>query len=207
MPAAKSDLRAECIRLRQEQRLSVKQIHARTGASIGSVSAWVRPFPLTVAEMKARQNTPPPAVRKPRPGESELHKTTKRCCSTTSQVAKVSETAVLLRLLAQGFAVFGSVFDGDVADWVVEDLDSHRMWKLQVKTTNHSSNKAGGLPYTSLKRASNSKRYERGDFDFIVGFDLFEDRAYVWSWAEVEHLKAAVTVSEDAAERWDKLRA
>ena len=205
MPAAKPDLRVECVRLRQEERLSVRQIHARTGASLGSVSHWVRPYPLTTAEMKALQVAPPPAVKKPRPDESELHRTTKTHCTTTSQTAKVSETAVLLRLLAQGFAVFGSVFDGDVADWVVEDLDTHRMWKIQVKTTKR--NQVDALPNVSLARSSNTKRYVRGDFDFIVGFDLFEDRAYVWSWDEVEHLKSTVTVAEDAAERWDKLRA
>jgi hypothetical protein len=52
----------------------------------------------------------------------------------TLQVAKVSETAVLLRLLAHGFVPFGSVFDGDLADWVVEVPEEHRFYTIQVKT-------------------------------------------------------------------------
>ncbi len=44
------------------------------------------------------------------------------------------------------------------------------------------------------------------EFDFIVGYDLYSDAAYVFTYEEVKHLKKAVTVRDDAFERWDKLR-
>ena len=47
--------------------------------------------------------------------------------------------------------------------------------------------------------------YKAGDFDFIVGYDLFTDTCYVWSWEEVAHFKATVTICPEAEERWDKL--
>lgn len=44
------------------------------------------------------------------------------------------------------------------------------------------------------------------EFDFIVGYNLFNDTAYVFSFDEVMHIKTYVTISEKYAERWDKLR-
>jgi hypothetical protein len=49
------------------------------------------------------------------------------------------------------------------------------------------------------------RRYMDREFDFIVGYDLFRDTAYVFSWDEVSANKTTVTVSKDAAERWDKI--
>ena len=50
-----------------------------------------------------------------------------------------------------------------------------------------------------------ARRYAKGDFDFLVGYDLFTDMAYVWSWAEVEQHKASITIAEDSCEKWEKL--
>lgn len=33
-----------------------------------------------------------------------------------------------------------------------------------------------------------SSSIPQGEFDFLVGYDYFEDTCYVWSWADVEHL-------------------
>lgn len=48
------------------------------------------------------------------------------------------------------------------------------------------------------------RRYADGSIDFIVGYDLFTDTAYVWAWGEVRD-KVCVTICPEAAERWDKL--
>jgi hypothetical protein len=206
MSAAKTELRKTCVWLSTHDRLSLKEIRAQTGASIGSLSCWLRDFPLTEGEKKAKQVKPPAGVKKSRGIESEMNRIVRGASLNGGQVAKVSETAVMLRMLARGFNVFGSVFDGEKADWVVENL-SGKMVKVQVKTVTSGKH---GLPFVMLSRGINTgsgqrrSRYVKGDFDFIVGYDLYTDTAYVWSWGEVEHLKASVSVYEDAKERWDK---
>lgn len=145
--------------------------------------------------------------KRPRGSESEIHKMVTASVLSSSQVAKVSEAAAMLRMLASGFNVFGSVFDGDRTDWIVEVPCVNAVYKVQVKTTFTSQH---GLPYVSLRHRANptdgNRRYNRDEFDFIVGYDLLTDTAYVWSWEEVEHLQSAVSVNNEAAERWDKMR-
>jgi len=122
------------------------------------------------------------------------------------QKAKIAEAAVLFRMTVCGFNVFGSPFDGDKADWVVEIPETGRILKVQVKWA-HASGK--GLPSVSLKCVqghNKAVRYQKADFDFIVGYDLYADTCYVWSSEEVAHLKRCVAVSPSAAEGWDKMR-
>jgi hypothetical protein len=140
--------------------------------------------------------------KKDRGEESELHKTVRGNNLSSLQVGKISETAVLLRLLANGFTPFGSVFDGERADWVVEVPDTGKIVKIQVKTTHQNST---GLPLVQLICHSKARKYKQGDFDFIVGFNLFTDIAYVWAWKEVEG-RSTITICDDAMERWDKLK-
>lgn len=207
MPAAKPELRAECIRLRVQKRKSLREIAALTGASKGALSTWLKPFPLTHGEKLGRMVLPPPRSSVDREPESVLHKIAKASKLSSLQVAKVSETAVLLRLLAHGFTPFGSPFDGDRADWVVEVPETGRFCKLQVKTMQRLKH---GRPLASIRHRHNRRggalRYKEGDFDFLVGFDLFADSCYVWSWEELVDLKTMVAACSKAWERWDKLR-
>ena len=201
----KPELQAECIRLRVEDRLSLREIATQTGASKGSLSLWLRSYPLTDVEKRGRRVRPPVPLKKDRGQESEISQTVRGNKLNGMQVAKVAETSVLLRMLAQGFNPFGSVFDGDKADWLVDVPETGKILKIQVKTAQQKSH---GLPIVSLRYGINSKvgatRYKKGDFDFIVGYDLFTDVCYVWSWDEVETRKTAVTIHLSAAERWDK---
>ena len=206
----KPELKAKCIRLRVEKRLSLREIHQRTGASKGSLSSWLRPYPLTDDEKRAKrkegQRGGPPS--KDRGVESTLHQM-RGPGLTRRQKAQIAESAALLRLVVQGFRVFGSPFDGDRVDWLVVIPSTRRIFAIQVKYASESSRKSQ-LPYVRLWRTeghNRMRRYKKGDFDFIVGYDLFTDTCYVWSWDEVEHLKSAVTICPEAAERWDKMRA
>lgn len=206
MTAAKAELKAECVRLRLEERLSVKDIHRRTGASVGSVSTWVRDYPRTPDERKRRRPVAEVAAALI-PGSYIASLVHLRKLSRL-QVGKVSETAVLLRLLAYGYNVFGSVFDGDTADWVVEVPLTGRIVRVQVKT---ARTQAVGAPTVDLTHGRSTKRgarrYGPDAFDFIVGYDIFSDKAYVWAAGEVAHLSSAVSVTAEHAERWDKLEA
>ena len=76
MGVAKPELKAEAIRLRQQERLSLRQIAALLGASKGSLSVWLRSYPLTQAERKRRNNSAGPVrqATKDRGEESKFHR-------------------------------------------------------------------------------------------------------------------------------------
>jgi hypothetical protein len=202
MPAAKPVLREECVRLRVSQRLSIRDIQRITGASRGSISLWLRPYPLSEDEVDRRRIPPPRRLRKDRGSPSELYNVASTYDHSSSRRGKIAEAAVMLRLLVRGYDVYGSQFDGDTFDWVVS-TPSGSLVKLQVKNVSEAAEH--GLPMVSLRRKQCSERYQKGSFDFLVGFDLFTDTCYVWSYEETEHLATTVTIAEHAAERWDKL--
>ena len=54
MGTAKPELKAEAIHLRVEKRHSLREIGTITGAARGSLSALLKPYPLTDEEKKAR---------------------------------------------------------------------------------------------------------------------------------------------------------
>ncbi len=43
--------------------------------------------------------------------------------------------------------------------------------------------------------------------DFLVGYDLWTDTAYVYSFEDLEGMRNAITISEAHAEAWEKVRA
>lgn len=213
---SKPELKAEAIRLRVEERLSLKEIKRRTGASQGSISLWLRPYPLNEEERRslARKNHYSPATtRKGRGVESPLHKVIGDQNLTVFEKMRIAEAAVLLRLTIHRFKVFGPVFDGDEVDWLAEDPDTGARHKLQVRWAGRHGH-SYGLPSVSLRcsgpfnrdKVWRTRRFRTGAFDFLVGYDLYTDTAYVWSWGEVEHLTHSITIASEAAERWDKLR-
>ena len=196
------ELKAECIRLRMEERRSLREIHSMTGAAKGSLSRWLKPYPLTEDEKRARYPRGNIGCRKERGKESWLHQRWNPRNWSRLQKAKTAEAAVLFRLILNGFHPFGSVFDGDKTDWLVETPSGTK--KIQVKWAAASK----GLPVVKLlcgKGSSGQRKYTSEEFDFIVGYDYFTDSCYVWSWGEVSHLKTCVAVCPEAKERWDKL--
>lgn len=200
-------LKAKCVRLRVEKRMSLREIHQLTGVSKGSLSVWLRPHPLTEDEKENRKKKRKVrSDRKYRGDESDLHRLSPKDGHTRLEKSKIAETAVLLRLVLFHFVPFGSVFDGDKTDWLVEVPSTGKVRKVQVRWAKKSSKAV--LPYIKLTCAegsSKTRRYKKGEFDFIVAYDFYTDTSYVWSWEDVKHLKASVTVHPDAAERWDKL--
>ena len=203
---AKPQLKAEAVRLRVEERMSLREIHNTTGASKGSLSVWLKPYPLIQSEKIKRTKHPFTRPRKSRGEQSKFHSMIAPETLTKLQKAKIAESAVLFRLVLLGFIPFGSVFDGDKVDWMVEVPETGRIVKLQVRWLREAKH---GLPPLGLRCTeghNTSRRFKRTDFDFIVGYDLFTDVAYVFAEKEVSQRKACVTITPSAAEAWDKLR-
>ena len=57
MSAAKPHVKAEAIRLRIEERRSLREIEVLTNAARSSLSLWLRPYPLTEDEKRARNKS------------------------------------------------------------------------------------------------------------------------------------------------------
>lgn len=208
MAAPNKELVQETIRLRVEQRLSLREIAVQTGAAKGSLSAWLKPYPLTEDERRIRQKTAKRYVppRKERGEASKLFQATTGRQLSRLQKSKIAEAAVALRMVVQGFEVYGSMFDGDKPDWVVQVPETGKIYTIQVRWATAGPH---GLPKISLRCTVGhnvQQRYAEGDFDFIVGYDFYSDTAFVYSAEEVALLKTAVSMNWDHAERWDKLR-
>jgi hypothetical protein len=121
------------------------------------------------------------------------------------QKSKLAETAILFRLILHKFNAFKPVSDWDTGDWFVEDPNTSRTFRVQVRCVKRERY---GLPVVSLRKVGNkgkSSRFKDDDFDFIVGYDAVSDEAYVFSSDEVSGNLAVVAVRPDALERWDKL--
>lgn len=204
---AKVAEKKEAIRLRVEDRLSVKEIAKKLGVSKASVSNWIRPYPLTPDERHERQASngkQSGRIRRARKlrHESRLHRLLKGRPLTFHNKGKIAEAATLMRLTLFGFGVYGSPFDGDQLDWVVDTKQA--LVRVQVKWARRDKY---GSPFARLRKAAGrgkSQLYQLGDFDFLVLYDLYTDACYVWSWEEVKG-KSSLSCADEAEERWDKL--
>jgi len=196
------EMKARCLRLRMKKHLSLSQISIITGVSKGTLCGWLRghvlPKHVTIS-LSSRTGISHRGMRKDRGAESSLHKMIVNKLSR-NQIGRISEAAVLLRLVIAGCNPFLSPFDGEKADWLAETPNGNIV-KIQVKACKRGRS---GLPFISLT-CSDGKRYMDGDFDFIIGYDLFTDVAYVWSWSELLQNRSRVTITKDAAERWGKV--
>lgn len=201
--------RLECIRLRTRDRLSIKEIERASGVARSTLSKWLRGHPLTRKERKAKINAGRLASsvkrRKDRGDRSAHHRMAAERELTRHEKGKIAEAAVLFRLCLHGFSVYGSPFDGDRLDWVVEAPSRGKIHRVQVRWAKDDGN---GLPSVSLQHnvgRSNQERYRDSDLDAVVGYDLYTDSAYVWMIDELSERRYSVTITPDALERWDKL--
>ena len=209
MHAAAPQLKAEAIRLRVEERRSLREIEVLTKVARSSLSCWLRPYPLTEEEKKARSKIAKRYItpKKSHGTESKHHRTVVGANLTSQQKGKIAEAAVLFRLFLHGFAAYKSPFDGDKTDFLVEVPETRRRLKLQVRwVTTPAKHGLPGILLTCADGHNKRRRYREGEFDFIVGYYLFNDTAFVFSYDEVLRNKTHVTIAEAHAERWDKLR-
>lgn len=148
------------------------------------------------------------APKKDRGTESKYHQMLNGRSLPSSEKGQIAEAAVLYRLALHGFGAYQAVFDGERTDWFVRVPVTGKTYRVEVRWATTAV--THGLPCISL-RCSNgrgqTKRYETGAFDFIIGYCLFNDTAYVYSSDEVKHLIRSITVAPEHAERWDKFLA
>ena len=205
MPAPKTSLKEEAIRLRKEERLSYREIRARIKVSKGSLSSWLANFPLTPEEQKASRRHFTYGRTKPETGHSKFSAMVKEEQLSSDQKMRIAESAALFRMALTGFRTFRSTSDNDRSDFVV--VTESKRSTIQVKWCQRG--KYGG-PFIPLRRSTGENRgklrYEPGEFDFIVGYDLLTDTCFVYSEKEVKEHQNSITVEHHAAEAWAKMK-
>ena len=203
-----SETKAEAIRLRVEEELSLSQVAKRLGVSKSTASLWLKPFPLPEGTVSRRiREHGLGHGRKPyNPGpKSRAYLAVEGHSLSKQRKAKIAEAAVLFRLTLHGLPAYGSWFDGDKADWLVRVPSTGRRLTLQVKWARQGKTGAPSVRLKCSEGRGKLRRYVEGEFDFIVGYDLWSDTCYVWSWDEVAKHTSTVSICPEAAERWDKL--
>ena len=208
--------------------MSIPEIQAVTGASKGILSLWLKPYPLTVEELRKRKqlNQISTIVASSKTRALEREKEGIRtglvvrygCSTRTSALeplakGKIAESAISLRLAVHGYSVFRSIFDGDRVDLVVGADGTRKYARLQVKWAGCSPT-SKGRPVIPLYRRLGCRsalrrkvRYVDLDFDFIIGYDFERDLAYVFASADVATNDFVAAVGAKYEERWDKLHA
>lgn len=203
-------LKEEAIRLRVDGRKSLKEIQAELGVSMGSLSPWLKPYPLTQEEIDSRnlgknQSRTGTSLKRTLELRGEPSKFWLASRSLTPhQMAHLGEAAIQLRLVLHGFRSFKSSFEGDRVDFII--LVESRVIRVQVKCV--VSGNAQGVPSIPLRRVlghSKMVRYTSEEIDFIVGYWVYSDTAYVYSLSELGQ-GTSKSISVDGTERWDKLR-
>jgi transposase len=203
---AKREKHIEALILRAEERLSLNQIAERLGVSKGSVSLWLRDCPLSEEEKRERMREPNLGNQHGKKSfeeePSKFYRASEVESLTTSQKGDIAEYAVAFRLAAHGFCIHKPYSSGGV-DWLAENPKTGKIFRIEVKWASKAKE---GLPFIRLRRSSNGQRYDKDYFDFIVGYYFYSDTAYVYSFSEISKNKTIITISETAAERWDKLK-
>jgi hypothetical protein len=197
------ELKAIARRLRLKERLSLGAIARSLGIAKSTASLWLADLRLTKCEERVLnvRGTKPKSAALPSP---DWRDQLLRRKFTKKQAAQLSEAAILYRLCLCGFEPYRSPFDGDTSDWLV--LVGKKYLRLQVKSVMRGGT---GRPLLKLWRITGHEKRTRysDEIDFIVGYDRILDVAYVYDFQkDLANNKTTVSVSEDAAEAWHKLR-
>lgn len=174
--------------------------------SKSTVSTWLRGMPLTASEQSRRQSDNGRRMggwNKKDRGERSKFSVAAGDKIDNGRKGRIAEAAVLFRLALHGFHVHGSAFDGSRSDWIVENPETGKLSRLQVKWAGDSS---GGVPVISLKcfeGHSKQRRLREDECDLVVGYDLHTDTAYVFRLSELSDNVSTVSIRPEAAERWD----
>lgn len=122
---------------------------------------------------------------------------------TTARKGQIAEAAVRYRLVALGYQVWKADFEGSRVDLLVNRPGVEKYVRLQVKWAKRADQ---GRPCFSLRNGEGGKirRFTRVDCDFVVGYDLETDTAFVVP-IQICEGKNSKSCDEQFAEAWDLL--
>jgi transposase-like protein len=175
------EVKQEALRLRVEGRLSIDEIKRQTGLSVGTISALLKDYPLSEHEVNERISHAAirtNSVRKYSPDQSKFAAALEGEHLSTERKGQIAEAAVLFRLALQGYEVWKANFEGNRVDWLVSRPRVNKHVRLQVKWAKRDT---AGRPLVQVCNGEHGKlrRMTPSHCDFVVGYDLETDTAYV----------------------------
>lgn len=125
---------------------------------------------------------------------------------TTFTKGSIAEAAILYRLLIHNYEVYYSAFNGGIIDIIAHNTITGRLLKIQVKCAKGCKNSQ--TPIINLKKSKgrdNLIKYNNKEIDLIIGYDIYNDVAYVFTWDEIKNLKNIISATVESKENWNKL--
>lgn len=223
-PGNLSNLNSANRRTLQEKIKKIRELRLK-GETIYNISCYLK-IPVTTVYKYVEGVSIPDKIKK----EMEISRTVKRTDTIRKQrkkkwqgfnkfkevislkeyskntKANIAEAAVTYRLLIHDFSVYSSIFNGDRIDIIARNNKDNNLLKIQVKCIKKSSK--GITPILSVKCMEghyNFIQYQSKDIDFLIGYDIINDNAYVFSWNELKSKKESISVTIDSRENWNKL--
>jgi len=116
----------------------------------------------------------------------------------------IAEAAILYRLLIHNYHVYSSIFSGNRIDMIAYNIGIDKFIKIQVKCL-YKHNITPFIKNRRTKGHNEHVKYNKEDLDFLIGYDIINDTAYVFTFDELRDRKV-ISVTTESKENWDKIR-
>lgn len=201
-----AEMKEKSIELRVGERKSIKEIAEVVKVHQCTIARWVKQYPLTKKEIKNRKIAQGAIMAKK--GKEKLATFRGQFSGSVPEIAysdfqkgNISEAAVRYKCLIHNMEFYIPPYGSSSFDAIVHVIATGTIYKLQIRTAQEMKT---GFPQVSL-RSGDGSRYTKNDFDFLIGYDIVGDGAYIWSFNELKNRKCSLKIEESARERWDKI--
>lgn len=210
----KNEKRSKAILLRTEKRMSFSEISEELGVAKGTLSYWLKKYPLTKEEVKKKASENLAKYnreKKKYPGqdrgtESKYHKMIKENELENKQKGRIAESAIFFRASLLNIPFYKAIMDGDKIDCLVHDQKKDLFKKVQIRWAGQWGSKGSPkLRLTCTEGRYKYRRYRDDEFDYLIGYNLYTDTAYVYTQNDLKKYKKAISLRPEHAEAWHKL--
>lgn len=210
--AISNERKQEALRLRIEERLSLERIADITKISQSTLSGLLKLYPLTDEEKRDRMALAGKQNGKQNGNfkffnitdESDIKKISNEYIYSSNEKGAIAEAATAFRLVIRKYILYSSNFDGSKFDLLVQNHHG-KLLKIQVKWMQQGKYGAPSISLCCANGRHGLRKYQEGEFDIIVGYDINQDKCYVYTFIEVANHKKAIHCTIEAEEAWDKL--
>jgi hypothetical protein len=118
----------------------------------------------------------------------------------------IAEAAIIYRLLIHNYHVYSSIFSGNRIDIIAYSIKMDKFIKIQVKClSKYNGNITPQVRNRRTKGHNEQVTYSKKDLDILVGYDVLNETAYVFTYNELKN-RQVLNVTVESKENWDKLK-
>jgi uncharacterized protein (UPF0297 family) len=124
---------------------------------------------------------------------------------STDQKARIAEAAIFFRFSLFNLIPYISSHSSDKLDFVIRNAEKDQFYKIQVRFVSETKI---GASFVNLRVSLGKKGYrpyQKSELDFLIGYDLYTDIAYVYSYDDIKDFKATITIKKEFEEKWEKI--